>query len=154
LFFNKTVIGKWITVRAETDTKAPGFDYKAEMAAVAALPEDALVRMALVSNLSELQNSHFIIEKMEFFAFAPDESMLPNWQPNSFNPQVILNQERLMPSLEDDFPVGLVLPYCLGFEAPFNPLESISVQAKLLKNDNTNIKRHVNTVCLATFRRK
>lgn len=154
LFFNNTVIGKWITVRAETDANAPGFDYKAEMAAVAALPADALVRMALISNLSELQNSFFFIEKLEYFAYRPDESMLPNWQPNHFNPQVTINEKRLLPSLESDSPVGLVLPYCLPFEAPFNPLQSISVQARLLKNDNANVLRHVNVVSLATFRYK
>lgn len=152
LLFPRIAVGKWVTVRADTDVQSPSFDEEAEMAAVAQLPETALTKMALVSSIAELRNSYFICEKLEFFAFDADRSILPNWQPNHFNPQVIVNDERLLSSLEKPSKFGLVLPYCISFDSPFLPLKSIDVQAKLLKPDTNNVLRHVTTLCLATFR--
>jgi hypothetical protein len=159
--FPRVVVGRWATMRRNVKLSPNDPDaYTAEMTAIENAPSDEPLQMTLQSNLEPLRNSLFIIEKFEYYAFDKTGEMLPNWQPNHFVPSLIVNQEELvggggkMDGLSpiNQANIGLVLPYCLSFEAPFNPLQSITVNAQLKRKDAGNVLRNVPVVALGTFR--
>lgn len=161
MLFPRVLAARWVTVRNGVKLNANDPNaYLNEMDAIETAPTDTPLDMIPQSNLEPLRNSLFIIEKIEWFAFDKTGTMLPNWQPNYFVPSLIINKEELVGGggkkdglnsiMQSN--VGLVLPYCLSFEAPFNPLQDIQVKAKLQRKDAGNVLRNVPVVALATFR--
>lgn len=158
LLFPRKVMGRWSTVLANTNVNAENFDHEAELAALALAPEGALTKMAQMCNLTKLESSYFIIEKLEFFAYDSDNSISPNWLLNYFNPQFMINDEALIGGIDSGSTgsinksgLGLVLPICLPFRAPFRPLKDLDVNAQLRKKDTNGVLRHLPLVCNAVF---
>lgn len=157
--FPYVLVGQWGTKRRGAPIAPSPFAYQAEMDAVANSPDGTPLEMATASNLEPLKNSPFIITKLEFFAFDKNGEMLPNWQPNGFNPKFVINNHNLLSNLEDPehratpgmAQVGLPLPYCLEFLTPFNPMQSVEVEAPLRRLVAGVVKNYP-VVCFATFR--
>lgn len=161
MMFPRVITAQWATIRAGTQLDPYNPDaYLNEMDAITTAPTNQPLEMALQSNLAPLRENQFIIERFEYFAFDKTGEMLPNWQPNYFKPSLVINEEELIggtgtqdgsvPLIQTN--VGLPLPYCLGFEAPFNPLQSIKVDARLQRKDGLGVLRNVPVIAIGTFR--
>lgn len=156
---------KWITVLRSSplalseESTNSNVDFFAEMNKVSTAPATANVKNVCTDSLEVLRSSHFIIEKYECYPFL-NGKMLPNWQPNSLNPSLVINNTTVMgkSNLQKgtrEPTMGLVAPYCTSFRLPFKPLTSIDLDVFALeKDDLTGVVKIIPVQSIITFRHR